>query len=464
MPQSIKNLFSKLNSNRMLEAVLAILIVLAFSSLIAAIFIPVNYVLAFDAAAIVLAVAVWRPMIGVYAMAAFYPFVGWQFRWGDFNAPYIDLVALIVFCAFILRGLIEHRNLDWNFFKKIFPGAILFLLFFAVSAIAMINNADIWTGVKYLLRPLLYFYLMFVVIPWNAIDSKKVFFRICRIFFFVGVAVALLGVLSLIFSAGPWYTHRAVPYQIGDFNPLGGNQNAVAEVLLVTVPIGLLLYFNEPEFRKRNYYIVAIASLAIVLLLTFSRSGWLGLMLEMAIIWGVRQMRNVKKETIIGVALAVLVAVPLLYFSIWNQLDWVSESNRNRMLMTDIALSHFYNQPFFGNGLNTFQTLVGGTFVYSVEFGDPLESHGFLQKTLVESGLLGTLAFLSILGWLFFIFLTAYNKASDEKHRLTAMCLLMMFCGLLMMELFSTSYFIATMWLPLGVGLAGTRLIREKSI
>jgi len=315
-----------------------------------------------------------------------------------------------------------------------------------------------------MLRPLLFFYLMFVVLPWHAIDTKKVFFRIVKIFFYVGIAVSLLGLASLIFTPGPWYTHRAVPYQIGDWNPLGGNHNAVAEVMLTAIPLGLLLYFNEPEFKKRNYYIVAIGFLVMILLLTFSRSGWLGLMFEMGIIWAIRQMPKVKKETVIGIVLAILVAVPLLYFLVWNQMDWVAESNRNRLLMTDISLNNFLKHPAIGNGLNTFQSLVGNTQVYVVEFGDPLESHGFLQKLLVETGLFGTLAFLSFVGYLFYVFLTAYNRAAEERQRLTAMCLLMMFTGLFVMELFSTSYFIATIWLPIGVGLAGTRLIREKTI
>jgi O-antigen ligase len=128
--------------------------------------------------------------------------------------------------------------------------------------------------------------------------------------------------------------------------------------------------------------------------------------------------------------------------------------------MTSVAWYHFTNHPFVGNGLNSFNDLVGKTFLYSVEFGDPLESHGFMQKLLSETGLLGFLGFVVLLLKIFKDLLHAYLN-SFGTNKLMILLLIMMSCGAVFFQLFSTSYFLSQMWLPLGVSLAGIKLYQN---
>jgi len=463
MTRIIDKFWDKINTPHFKATLFAIVAVLLVCDLVAVPFAPLELILLADSAAIMLAFLVWRPLWGVYAMAALYPFINWQFVFGNLNIPLVDLVALFTFVGLIIKTLIESPEFSWKFIKKFFPGILFFVLFFAAATASLINIETLSTGIKYLFRPLLFFYLMFVVIPWNTVDSKKIFFNIIKIFFGVGLFVAFSGLMSMIFAAGPWYTHRALPFQFGDFNPLGGNHNAVAEILVAMIPFGLLLYFHEPKFRKRNLYAIAIGFFTAILLLTFSRSGWLGLMTELTIIYGVSNLRKMKKKTLIGLALAVVFTLGIVYFLVWNQLDWIAESNRNRLLMTEISLTSFYNHPLLGNGLNTFQNFLGDTFVYIIEFGEPLDSHGFIQKLLVETGLIGLSGFLAFLTYIFYQLLAAYNGAPENERR-SALCLIMVFAGLFVMELFSTSYFISIFWLPLGLCLVGAKLISEKKL
>ncbi len=75
-----------------------------------------------------------------------------------------------------------------------------------------------------------------------------------------------------------------------------------------------------------------------------------------------------------------------LYFYTFHQLGWVQSSNESRFLLTEIAWYNFLQHPVIGNGLNTFTSFVGSTFVYVVEFWDPLDSHGFFTKNCFRNG------------------------------------------------------------------------------
>src|SRR4030043_1381868 len=43
------------------------------------------------------------PQIGLYLMVFFYPFTYLEFVYRDFNVPYVDLIAIILFAAWGLR-------------------------------------------------------------------------------------------------------------------------------------------------------------------------------------------------------------------------------------------------------------------------------------------------------------------------------------------------------------------------
>ena len=275
----------------------------------------------------------------------------------------------------------------------------------------------------------------------------------------VGILVSILGLLSVFFpQEAAWSVPRAMPFSIAGFNPLGGNQNAVAEVLVISIPIAMILFLISEKIKKRGLYILAIALMMIVLLLTFSRAGWLALMVELLILFFIKYRHKINRNVIIALVLMMIFIPLIMYFTIWSQLDWMESSNANRLLLTNISWHSFLEHPIIGNGLNSFQRIVGQTFVYRVEFGDPLDSHGFIQKIATESGFLGVLTFVLLLGYVFYKNISAYAHAKFLSHKLVVLCFLMLISGIVVFELFSTAYFLATTWLPLGISLAAAKL------
>lgn len=447
------------------KSLIGLFVFIIFFTMIGVNFIEWQYVFMIDAVLLVVFILLHRLRWGLYLMLLLFPFMNFEFRLGAIHVPYVDLAAMATFLAFALKTVGEimgRETTSWVAIKRIFPGFGFALLFFLASFLSVYNNEFWQPAIKYLLRPIVFFYLMFLVLPYNVIDKKKVFERSLKLFVLVGVIVAIMGLLSFASAGGPWYSHRAVPFSFGDFNPLGGNHNAIAEILVVTIPAALILFWREDKIKRRGWWLMAVSFMAIILLLTFSRAGWLALLVEALVLFFVENRRKLDKYAVTAVILILIFAASLFYLSVWQQVSWIQSSNSNRLMLTSIAFSSFLNHPIIGNGLNTFQDLIGRTFVYKVEFGDPLESHGFIQKISTESGLLGIISFLLLLGYLFFNYIKGYGRAQGEKEKQLVACLIVMLVGIVFFELFSTSYYVARMWLPIGVGLAGIKLIKRQ--
>ncbi|NQT49955.1 O-antigen ligase family protein [Candidatus Kuenenbacteria bacterium] len=468
MRKSIKQFFTSKEIEHAFKIFIIAVIVVSVFSLIAVNFINPVYVVAVDLLVLIILLLFKFPVFGLYLMIFIYPYVNWQFIWGDFNLPYVDLVAILLFLAVIIRllfDLAENKKVQKLTLKKIFPGLMFAGLFILASALSLFNSQYFGAGLKYLFRPIVFFYLMFIVLPHYIIINKRIFKKALQVLLLVGIIVGTLGFLSVVVKQGPsWMAYRAVPFAFGDFNPLGGNHNAIAEVMVVCIPIAFVLFLQAKKIKKKGWFILAAFFMTIILLLTFSRSGWLALLVQLLILFFVKYRHKVDKYAIVAIILILILAPTLFYFTSGHQIDWVKTSDANRVLMTKIALYNFSEHPIIGNGLNSFQLLVGGTFVYSVEFGDPLESHGFVQKLLTESGLLGLITFLMLLGYIFYKYIGAYKNAASEHFQLIILCLIMMLSGIVIFELFSTSYYLATMWLPIGIGLAGVKLYGKSNV
>ena len=460
MYKKIREFLTSKNWNDASKAVVIVFIIIALFSLLAVNFIEPGWVLGIDVSILVLILFLRFPVWGFYLMAATFPFVGWQIQVVSLSVPMVDMLALFLLVAVVIRYVV-HLPLTKNEFNlKNFPGLFFALVFFAACGFSIYynqNNELVWVAIKYFLRPIIFFYLMFVVLPTHIIRDKKIFLRVVKIMVAVGVFSGILGLLSVVFSVGPWYSHRAVPFLLGNLNFLGGNQNAIAEVLTVTIPLALLLMYESLKIKERGWYVLTMVFMSLVLLLTFSRAGWLAFLIELLILFFVHYKHKINRFALAAIILSAVFVPLIFYFGVWNQIDWVQSSNSSRIAMLQVAWSYFKESPWLGQGLNSFQSLMANTFIYTVDFGDPLDSHGFVQKVATEAGLAGLVGFVGLLGYLFYKYVKTYARAVSAQAKTVVLCLILMFCGIVFFELFSTSYYIATMWLPIGVGVAGLR-------
>lgn len=405
----------------------------------------------------------WKPVIGVYAIAVLYPFINFQFVFGDLNIPYVDLIAMLAFAGWFGRSLwlwiFQGKQMSW----KQFPGLGFFLAFVLASFLSITNAEDMVASLKYVLRPLSFFYLMFVIFPLNNIRTSKVLLRVFYIFYGIGVFTALNGLWGfLTYPSVSVLQKRAIPAEIFGLFPYGTSHNLIAEVLVSVIPIGLLLvWLNNKEWNRKLLFLGTVFMFG-VNLLTFSRTGWIAAVLELFIFGLVMYRHRLKKLAaglfIIGGLLAPVAA----YMLVFSSQSFVQSSDENRLLLNEIAYDTWRDFPLLGAGPGRFREFVGKNTVYIIEFGDASEAHGFIQKIAAEEGILGLVTYVTLLVFVLVTVWKTYKQVrTDEQWNFIVLACFAMTAGSIMFQLFQTNYFVSKMWFPLGLALTAATLAKR---
>jgi O-antigen ligase len=405
---------------------------------------------------------------GFCLMVALYPFIYLQLLIGQqINVPWVDVVGIFIFLAWGMKTLWLHHVKKQNISLANFPGLLFFILFFIASALSLLNAVDVTLSTKYVLRPLSFFYFIFVVLPYNLINTKEFLFKILKIFFGVGFFVSLMGLYSVIFPATAGLFRRAVPITIFGIEPLGTNHNLIAEVLVAVIPMGLILFWQTKDLFKKNLYLIGLGLMIAINLLTFSRNGWLTLALELIILIIVRYREQAKKFIFsYRLPLLLLIVIPLAtYMYYFSLTPAVQGSNATRLRLTEIALDLFYKHPYIGNGVGSFIEEVARDKWFILDFGAPMEAHGVVQQLLAETGILGLVTFFSLLIYILMRIIKIYlNIKPDSEWKYIILALMITALGSISFQFFNTSYFVSKMWLPLGIALAATKLVPKSAL
>ncbi len=400
------------------------------------------------------------PQIGLYLMVFFYPFTYLEFVYRDFNVPYVDLIAIILFAAWGLRTvylfLEKGQKLTWQNFP-----AWQFMLLFVLSAFLSLYNVERENfnyALKYIFRPIMFFYLIYVILPFNIIDSLKKYFRILRILFVLGIGLSLMGIWSVIITPAV-QLKRATPTAILGLYPMGTNHNSLAEVLICIIPFVLILFWLEKDAFLKNLYLFGAIFMISVNLLTLSRAGWLALALELLLLALLKYRREAKNLfTTYLPYLGLVLLAPILYlmYKLFS-LGFIARSDVNRLDLIELAFKLFNLHPLIGNGVGTFTILVSQVKWYLLEYGQVIDAHGFIFKILAEMGVLGLIIFSLLLGYILYILLKAYSKNKSTIVGVLLLGGLLVAAGGIAFQLFNTSYFIAKLWLPIGLALTALK-------
>lgn len=402
------------------------------------------------------------PEIGIYLMIFLYPFNYFEFYYGSIDVPYADMVGLILFVSWVIKtGYLLFTRRERISLKN-FPGWA-FMLLFVLSAVLSLINVDqelLTYSIKYILRPILFFYLIFVILPFNIINTEKKLFTAFKVMYALGITLSLMGIWSLIFPPIVGL-RRVVPISIFGIYPLGTNHNLFAEIFVCLIPVAMILFWQENKsLVLKNFYLMGALLMSGVNLLTLSRGGWLALFSEFIILIAIKYRKEVAKYfTNYLFYLALALSTPILYLMYQLLTSYVVvSSNLNRLKLIDIAWNMFQANPIIGHGIGSFTVVVSGVQWYIIEYGGPLDAHGFLFKTLAEIGILGTICFVSLLLYYLSVLALAYKKSQNKDYNWVIIGMLLAVIGCIIFQFFGTGYYIAKLWLPIGIAVASLKV------
>ncbi|MEO5928022.1 MAG: O-antigen ligase family protein [Patescibacteria group bacterium] len=460
----------------MSELTWGLFVALAASAILIALGLPFGPVLLFGLI-IVFAIAFRYPYFTFYTAIALIPFLGLtlsvptgELAFGkrafggsiDISVAEGILLVLLIAWAFKIIWLwLRRRDRNW---KPILPIVWSYASLVAAHLVSALSPLapDRILVMKFALRPVLFCYLAYVALPVNFIRSRRRLVGALSVLTTVGVFAALNGLLSLFFvDASSQFIHRAHPLPLFGVPVLGDNHNLLAEILVVSVMATLALIELVKTPRAKRILTAAAAFQFLIGLLTFSRTAWIVFAVQAAFI-AVMAYRDVVRRHLSKALTVIVLLIPLgLVMASIATSTVATSSDSTRIALLEISEQVFFSSPWIGGGAGTFIDRVGSAYVFRIEYGQPFDSHGIIQKLAAETGIFGLAAFL-------FICLTLVREAYETFRRLgpgafrrAAIFLTAGALGAILYQLFNTNYWTGKMWLPIGLMLAAFRVFRE---
>jgi O-antigen ligase len=318
------------------------------------------------------------------------------FARGERRFPRTTAIVLVIFAALLVIYLVGFFNIQTkDSLDQWLKGMVKFVLHFLFLA----------AGVAYLARRSRAFY-------WQSLGALTLGL----------VANGIYGVLQLLAArAGVNLDNRVLSPLTGGAssiniygyvngatifrpNALTGDPNHLAVMLCIPLLALLPVYLRlERGHRLRVPLAVLLVFLFLVQLSTLSRSGLLGLVVGLLIL-AVPYRRRLASRALLWpvvglvVVLAVVVASRLHYFEVLvkSRLTTGGRSENAHFAVYDFIPQILHSHPLFGLGLNTFSVYY--EFVTGKSNWGP---HSFYVALIVETGLVGTVAFFVFLRYLF---------------------------------------------------------------
>ncbi len=433
------------------------------------------------AAAVITGLAFY-PVAGMCVLAAVMPMSGWVINFGAYDwsrhipvlntidAPAADFFALVLLVAYGVRLFALWGIPGREERPRLAPHSVVFWLFLFVQVLSVAfatREGALGIGLKYVARPLLFMYLVWVWLPFTIVRTREALDRVLRWMYAVGVGGAVMGLVSLLLGAAQGGWSRVTPFAIAGWAPFGYNHNLLAEVLVVILPIGAYLLHEEVRPAVRRWLFVGNVLVLVATVLTFARSAWIVLFVQCALtLWlmrdSIRRLPIARfRSHILKLGLSLLLPV-LVYMTAISTSSLVAGSNDTRIDLARISWEYFRSSPWLGQGPGTFLSIVADTRVYVIEYGDPLDAHGMFQKILAEGGLIGLVTWVVLLTTLLLYGWHGVRRARGLAEYPLVVALFVAAFGAVVYQVFNTSYYSGKMWLPIGLLLIGTNIVVWK--
>ena len=320
---------------------------------------------------------------------------GVTFRLDDF------LLVIIAFSWLIKSALYKELGI---FKKTPLNGAMLFYAFACVLSTLLgiaAGRVELMTGSLFVLKYIQYFVLFFLVI--NSIEDRK---QLRRYWMAVLVTALIVGAIGL--AQIPGGGRVTAPFE-GD-NP---EPNTFAGYLGFVILICLAMALNLPSFKRSMYYFFIAAFLFLPFLFTRSRASYLGFIPGLAVVLLLNHQRVVS-YTLLALFLTVLIFPNVFPQAIRDRIAFtftqapqagqvtvlgqrLDTSTSARLRSFQEAADAFYQEPLVGYGVT------GWSFIDAQYF-----------RTLIETGLVGLMAFLFLLYRLFQLGLDRFRSSSED--------------------------------------------------
>lgn len=242
-------------------------------------------------------------------------------------------------------------------------------------------------------------------------DRKVVFERVFRVIFAMATVTAVIGLAQ--YLTGNWIWGGGINIEgVRRVNASFIDPNLFARYLNISI-LGTLLLLLRREWFLSIGTALALLIQVLALGVTFSRAGWLTLLLGLVIL-AVSSIKNRRMHWSIlglgGVGVVVLALIPSIRLRFETLFTGISALGQREHLIKG-GWAMFIENPLTGVGLGNFQWAIEQPYHYLVPWSDAVtRSHTSLITAGAEMGILGIVSMLVFLGFLISMNLRVMNQ------------------------------------------------------
>jgi O-antigen ligase/Tfp pilus assembly protein PilF len=430
--------------------------------------------------------------ISIFLLIILVPLVFYR-HCADMFFPIKELIfELLVVIGLVFWGFKIINTKKYTFTCS--PLDIPVLCFISIGLLSLFWSNSFFVSLKelplFLAGPALYFIIT------NQFQKKSQI-KLNRIIFALIIIGSLWGIYGLFQYRGIdifFQTSKAArTYKVMG---ISGNVNYFAEYLMAILPLAVSLFFITSSRIKKVLFLTGILLMGLSLMVTFTRSAYLGLSVSLIFMFFIflktKGKKFIKENRKIFIFILIAIILTTFLFIIPNPLSkegtFISKikarisltrlkeaySVRRRIATWNFTLMMIKDRPLLGSGIGTFQY---NSLYYQAKFfeqGDnrSIYPHGFAERAhneylqlVAELGIIG----LGILLWIMIVYfykgLIFLNKTEDNEKKGILIGLMGAVVAVLVDGIFSFPLHLpATLvlfWLLLGISM---NIITEKKI
>lgn len=438
-------LTEKRNNTRILGLLIGIIIGLTFFVL------PIkSAVIAIGGLVAVCAIMLY-PEVGLYLLALITPLV---------SVKYGLLILVLTVVSFIIKLII---NKDFKIKKIPFTYSIIFFLIpVAISAVTSFTRGE---SLQKLVVYVISFAALFLIV--NLIDSKRKLYFLILAVIIASLLVSFYGLYQYKLGAAvkeSWVDKELNPGLRTRVYSTLENPNILAEYLIMTIPLTFAVFWTSKKYTNKLFFLFAVGIQCLCLLLTFSRGGWLGIVLAMVVFAVFVDRRLLSLYLLAGIGLLIVSpeVVMTRIATIGNTQD-SSTAYRFPLWMAALDMIRDYWLTGVGLGYTAFKAVYPQYMRLGIM---AVHTHNIYLQMFVETGIFGFIGFLG------FVFnnarcnLITFVKGIDKRARTIAIAVLSSISGLMLHGLVEYIFFenriILMFWILMAIGMANFNLEHNR--
>ncbi len=230
------------------------------------------------------------------------------------------------------------------------------------------------------------------------------------------------------------------------------NPNNYAEFLIMMFPLAFAFLLNLKTDTKRFLVIITMSVCLLALVLTYSRSSYLALVVSGAVFVLLINKRLVPFFIVIGIAL-----IPVIPTAIINRILTIGKDSSSyyRLMIWEGAGKTLRNNWLFGIGIGP-AAFAKEYKYYAIPVASPaMHSHNLLFQAWLEMGILGIISFVAFLASTIKKAIVTCRKTVDLEIKYYSAAACAALCGVLFISLFEYIWFypriMALFWIVVGL-------------